>query len=196
MSKKHNYSGNVWKKEGIKITKEQLESLLEHAKEKNIKLVSFENFDGDVELIHDMIDNAGKVIKDFPKLSEGRTQLQIHNSYGMDNVDEDLAKTINNKIYINNYAFRDKNILAKEYNEMAKDGWFVKGTDYNSIIYHELGHVVSNVYGLSSKKIAMSLVPHNVEFIDFIKTNLSEYASKIENGKEIISEIFSSVYSK
>lgn len=196
MSKKHNYSGNVWKKEGIKITKEQLESLLEHAKEKNIKLVSFENFDGDVELIHDMIDNAGKVIKDFPKLSEGRTQLQIHNSYGMDNIDEDLAKTINNKIYINNYAFRDKNILAKEYNEMAKDGWFVKGTDYNSIIYHELGHVVSNVYGLSSKKIAMSLVPHNVEFIDFIKTNLSEYASKLENGKEIISEIFSSVYSK
>lgn len=196
MSKEKVYNGTTWSKTGTKITEQQYEDLMNYAKEKGIKLVSFQNFDGDIELIHEMIDNAENVIKDFPILANGKTQLQIHNSFGMN--DDDFAQTVGNKIFINNFAYRDRKLLEQEYNKLVKEGWFVKGTNCNSIIYHELGHAVTNVYGLSPMKIAKQItgLKYEDQVIDFVKKNLSEYSGQLINGREIISEVFSSVYSK
>lgn len=196
MSKERVYNGKTWSKTGTKITEQQYNDLMKHAEEKGIKLISFQNFDGDVDLIHEMIDNADKVIKDFPMLANGKTRLQIHNSFGMD--DDDFAQTVGNKIYINNFAYRNRELLEKEYEKLMKDGWFVNETNYNSIIYHELGHAVTNVYGLSPMKIAKSVTDFKYDDIvlKFVKSNLSKYSAKLTNGREIISEVFSSVYSK
>lgn len=110
--------------------------------------------------------------------------------------DNDFAQTINNKIFINNFAFRDKKLLAEEYAKKVAEKWFVEGTDYTSIIYHEMGHAVYNIYGLSSTKIdkAITGIQSKKSLLAYVKTNLSEYASK-DTGNEIISEVFSSVYS-
>ena len=196
MSKQREYSGNTWSRIGSKISEDEYNLLVKHANDKCIRLVSFQNFDGDVELIHEMIDNANNIIRDFPLLASGKTQLQIHNSFGMD--DDDFAQTIGNKIFINNYAYRDRQILEIEYDKLANEGWFVKGTDYNSIIYHEIGHAVTNVYGLSPMKIAKEVtgLNSNQSVVNFVLNNLSEYSSKDLKGREIISEVFSSVYSK
>ena len=196
MSKQREYNGNTWSRIGSKISEDEYNLLVKHANDKCIRLVSFQNFDGDVELIHEMIDNANNIIRDFPLLASGKTQLQIHNSFGMD--DDDFAQTIGNKIFINNYAYRDRQILEIEYDKLANEGWFVKGTDYNSIIYHEIGHAVTNVYGLSPMKIAKEVtgLNNNQSVVNFVLNNLSEYSSKDLKGREIISEVFSSVYSK
>ena len=142
-----------------------------------------------------MIDNADAVLKDFPKLTEGKTKLQIHNSFNME--DDDFAITIGNKIYINNYAFRNRNLLNAEYNKKLEEKWFVAGTSYKSIIHHELGHVVTNVYGLSPIKIAKEVTKlNNKQIIDFVENNLSKYSAVKYNGREIISEVFAGIYSE
>lgn len=196
MSKQREYNGNTWSRIGNKVSEAEYNLLVKHADSKGIRLVSFQNFDGDAALIHEMIDNANNIIEDFPLLANGKTQLQIHNSFGMD--DNDFAQTIGNKIFINNYAYRNRQLLKNEYDKLAKEGWFVKDTDYNSIIYHEIGHVVTNVYGLSPIKTAKEITKlnNNKSVVDFVSNNLSEYAGKDLKGREIVSEVFSSVYSK
>ncbi len=194
MSKHREYNGKTWSKTGKKISQEEYESLVRYAEDKGIKLVSFQNFDGDVDLIYEMLDNAETVLNDFPKLIEGKTKLQIHNSFNMQ--DDDFAMTLGNKVYINNFAFRDKTLLANEYDKLVKEGWFVDGSDYRSVIHHELGHVVANVYGLSSMNIAKEITGlSHKETLKYVESNLSEYSAKDLKGLEIISEVFSGIYS-
>lgn len=195
MAKHRSYNGATWSKIGKRITDEEYVGLLKHAEEKGIKLVSFKNFDGDVQLIHEMIDDAEVIIKDFPKLKEDKTKLQIHNAFNM--ADDDYAETKGrNKVYINNYAFRDKKLLAEDYKKREQDNWFVKGTDYRSIIRHELGHVVGKSYLISPMKTAQKVLDMRPkEVIKYVKNNLSTYSAEQEKGLEIISEVFSAIYS-
>ena len=194
MSKHREYSGKTWSKTGKKISQEEYESLVRYADDRGIKLVSFQNFDGDIDLIYEMIENADVVLKDFPKVADGKRKLQIHNSFNMN--DDDFAMTLGDKIYINNFAFRDKTLLAAEYDKLVKERWFVEGSDYRSIIHHELGHVVAKAYGLSPINIAkdMTGLSHK-EILKYVEHNLSEYSAKDLKGLEIISEVFSGIYS-
>lgn len=195
MAKNRSYNGTTWSKIGKKISEEEYVDLLKHAEEKGIKLVSFKNFDGDVQLIHEMIDDADVIIKDFPRLREDKTKLQIHNAFNM--ADDDYAETKGrNKVYINNYAFRDKKLLAEDYKIKERENWFVKGTDYRSIIRHELGHVVGKSYFISPMKTAQKVLDMRPkEVIKYVKNNLSTYSAEQEKGIEIISEVFSAIYS-
>ena len=112
--------------------------------------------------------------------------------------DDDFAETRGrNKIYINNYAFRDKKLLSDEYDRLVKEKWFVERTSYRSIVRHELGHIVEGVYGLSSKKVANQILDcDTASSLEYVKSNLSKYSASRDDCKEIISEVFSSVYSK
>ena len=188
------YKGNMWPKEGKIISKDELRNLTAYAKENYIKLVSFENFDGDVDMLRNAISIAGRLLSTYTRLASGKTQLQIHNDFNME--DNDYAMTIGNKIFINNYAFRNMEALAKDYAQQAQSGWFVKGTDYRSIIYHELGHAVANVYQLSPMKIAAEVLGTDKasKILVYVSDNLSKYAGSLHNGLEIISEAFSAVY--
>lgn len=196
MANHREYKGTTWSKKGKKITEKEYNDLMKHANKKDIKLVSFQNFDGDVQLIHEMLDDAEVIINDFPELREGKYKLQIHNSFNM--ADADFAETKGrNKVYINNYAFRDRKLLAEEYDRLVKEKWFVAETDYRSIIRHELGHVIESVYGLSSKNISKNILNASTETVlDYVTQNLSEYSGSRDDCKEIISEVFSGIYSK
>ena len=79
----------------------------------------------------------------------------------------------------------------------AQRGHFVKDTTYRSIIRHELGHVVSNMYKLNPMEIAQLVLPglSNTDIIKYVKENLSLYAADYSDGREFISECFSAYYS-
>lgn len=100
-------------------------------------------------------------------------------------------------ICINANAFRDTKRLAEEYQKLVDSGWFVKETDYRSIIRHEVGHVVVNKYGLNGLEAAKAITGAKTTAITLhtVKKELSEYAASYEDGTEIVSEAFSGIYS-
>ena len=109
--------------------------------------------------------------------------------------EDDFAVTKGHIIHINADAFRNADVLDEEYESLSKEGWFVKGTDYRSIVKHETGHVVANIYGINGMEIAMDITGNSrKEVMRYISSNLSEYAGAFKDGSEIISEVFSDVF--
>ena len=107
---------------------------------------------------------------------------------------QDYAETVGRKIKLNAAAYRDINVLAKEYQKDVADGWFVKGTTWRAIIHHEFGHVVANVYKLDGLKIACEIMGFNpAQTLQFLEKNLSKYAGQKLDGGEIISEVFADI---
>lgn len=103
-----------------------------------------------------------------------------------------VAITRGRIITLNANAYRDVGILQGEYQELVNEGWFVKGTDYRAIIHHEFGHVVANVYKLDPLKIACEVTGlTEKEVIVYVENRLSHYAGAFNDGREIISEVFS-----
>ena len=87
-------------------------------------------------------------------------------------------------------------ILEKKYAEFADIGWFVKGTNYRSITYHEIGHMFSNTHnvdGLRLSQDALGLVKW-VDISELLETTLSQYAVSYDNGIEILPEVFASYF--
>lgn len=72
----------------------------------------------------------------------------------------------------------------------------MKGTDYKSIIIHELGHVFSNRYHINSLEITKRIL--NIEKVDdimnYLSSELSNYSAEVVNGNEIIAEVFSDYF--
>lgn len=191
MSARDNFN---WPDPGQKISPNDYKDIQSYAKQKNIALSGFRTFDGNIGIIKEMVDAAEKIAKDFPKLIRKKTPLTIELDRYM--AAEDFASTNGHIIRINADAFRDEEKLEKEYNRLVQEGWFVKGSSYRSIISHEVGHVVGNLYNIDSIQIAKELtgVKTKVELMEFIQKNLSEYAAAYEDGREIISECFSNAY--
>ena len=193
MSRPHTYTGNTWPKTGEKISKESLDELTNFAKEYGISIKSFDNFDGDVSAVKDIIKGIADVDKDFNGILGINKRIILHNSFNLN--DDDFAETIGHNIYINNFAFRNKAILAQEYAKKAEEGWFVPGTDYRSIAYHEMGHVLINS-GKVKTRNAIQNAFHKTTSSDIdeiLKKELSEYATV--SVKEMIAESVSAYYS-
>ena len=166
---------------------------MQYAREHGIELTGFKQYDGIVSTIKDLVDDAEQVAKRYPGIISGKKRLTIRLSELLD--DEDFAETQGHIININANAFRDVDVLRKEYAKLVDKGWFVKGTDYHSIIYHELGHVVANKYQIDILKNAEIITgKKDAELLEFIKANLSQYAGSYVDGREIIAESFSSVF--
>ena len=183
-----------WTGKKKRITKEQYKELSEYAKDKEISLAGFRRFDGDIQVIKQAIDDADEIAVRFPEIKSGRKRITISLDEHMSA--DDFAVTKGHIIHINADAFRNANDLAKEYESLSKEGWFVKGTNYRSIIKHETGHVVANLYGIDGLDIAKKItgINSNIELMAYLGKNLSLYASEYEDGSEIISEVFSDVF--
>ena len=120
---------------------------------------------------------------------------------------DDFAGTEANKVVLNGIFYNDTEILAKEYESKVRQGFFCKGTTWKDIIFHEMGHVVCNLYGVNPLEIAKNLLHTNLkaEVAEFVAANLSLYSARsyesiISNqvefdGSEIIAECFCSYYS-
>ena len=180
MSRKHYHESELFPATGKKISREELVKIIDYANERGIKLVSFENFDGDVSVLRDFIDSTEKVTKDFPELLQQRNGFQIHNDYRMN--DDDYAYTKNGKIHINNNIMRNRSALEQDYAKKEQEGWFAKGTNYKSIPCHECGHAVYQSLKLSPDKLIGDLQGRNI----------SEYGGY--SAGEGIAEAFNSHY--
>lgn len=172
-----------WPAPGKIISKEQLAELIDYGKSKGIDVLSFNHYDGDIELIKSFIDGIEDVANDYPAILRRGRRLQLRCSYQME--PEDYAETTNNCINLNGNAFRNRNALRQDYlNQQKKDPFFVDGTTYKNIVHHEVGHLIIQAYGLSPKKIVGSLNTGSI----------STYAKK--SSKEAIAESFSAFYAK
>ncbi len=179
-----------WPQIGKVITKEQYKEMREYAESKGIKLSQFKKFDGDTQLIRELIDDMGSISNSYPKVKD----LTLSLSQFM--YDDDFAETMGHIITINANAFRSKESLISEYNKLVSDGWFTSGTSYRAIIKHEMGHVIDNTYRFNSNNIAKEILQTDTK-LDLYKRlpiELSEYAAGFDDGGEIISEVFAEVY--
>ena len=179
-----------WPQSGKTITKEQYKELREYAEANGVKLSQFKKFDGDIQLVREIINDMGKISSSYPNIKD--LTLSLSNFMN----DDDFAETTGHIITINANAFRKKESLISEYDKLVKSGWFTEGTSYRAIIKHEMGHVIDNAYKIDSNDIAMRLLGVNTKFDLYKKLpeQLSEYAAGFIDGSEIISEVFAEVY--
>jgi len=174
------------------LSKEEYVQLRELADEHGIYLSGVKKFDGDLNTIKSAINTLADLQNKFPGVSNEKKRLTLSLSTSMH--PNDFAVTNGKIINLNANAYRDINLLQKEYNKLVEDGWFVKGTDYRAIIHHEFGHVVSDAYKIDSMKIACDITGKNrIEILTYLQENLSEYSIKLTDGSEIIAEVFADV---
>lgn len=189
-------SGNIeWLPKGEKISLEEYKELRQYADSKGVKLSGFKKSDVDVNLAKEFIDDAANMLDEYPEL-KGTLKKPFTLELSSSMSSNDFAETnpgITHIIKLNANAMRDKTKLAEEYKKLADSGWFVKGTDYHSIIYHEMGHIIGDKYKIDSLEIAKSILHTNNkdEVFEYVETNISEYSVSLLDGSEIISEIFS-----
>lgn len=169
-----------WPVSGKKISVDELSALKTYASDRHVDLRSFENFDGDVSLIRDFIDGIAEVARDFPETAKKERLLQLRCSFQID--PDTYAVTTKRCISINANAYRNCEALSKDYSREVEEGMFAAGTNYRSIAYHEMGHVVIDTYGLSAKKMASGIT----------SSEISKYAMK--SSDETVAESFSVYY--
>ena len=176
------------------IAKNEYKELMTYASEKNVKLEGFRRFSGDIEVIKEAIDDIIEIAKDFPKILTERRSIVLRFDEHLSA--SDFATTNRHLISINGNIFNNSEYLKCEYQMLAEKGFFVKDTTYRSIVRHEIGHVVANVYNLDPMNVAKEVLKMNDanDLYDFVMNNLSFYAVEYDNGIEFISECFSAYY--
>lgn len=182
-------------KYGTPISKGLYQELFAYAENRNIKLSGFKDFVGDIEIIKQVVDDIDIISKDFPLILDEKSAVVLELDY---NLGTDFATTqFGHIIHLNAVYFSNLQILIDDYNEGVEEGRFVKGTDWHSVIKHEIGHVVAHVYHLNPMEIAMSLLntKSRLRVLDELTDTLSIYSTEYEDGREIISECFSGYYS-
>lgn len=183
-----------WEKSSF-ITLDEYKEIMDYARKRNVKLEGFKRFSGEITTIKEMVDDIVVIAKDFPRILSDRKSLVVRLDENL--FEGDFATTNGHVISINAKIFNNKEYLKKEYQLMAEFGTFVKGTTYRSVIRHEVGHVVANIYRLNTMKIAKSILKLNSkdDIYKYVMKNLSLYAAEYEDGVEFISESFSAYYS-
>ena len=177
------------------ISKDEYHDLVSYANQRKIKIARFKKFSGDIVAIKQLIDDIVIIANDFPKILEGNQRLELNLDYYCG--EDVFATTEHHLIFLNAHLFSDMEYLQSEYELAMNQGKFVANTNYRSIIRHELGHVVANIYKFSSMEIAKDILKckSRTEVVKYVKENLSLYSAEYEDGREIIAECFSGYYS-
>lgn len=203
-NKLQNISGYARYKTVLKerISNEVYRDLRDYALSKNVDLSNYKDYTGDIQEIKEIIDKIVIVAKDFPKIlcEKNRVILDLHFED-----DEAFAGTRNHIITLNGIYYDDVINLKNIYFEKEQENHFVRGTSYKDIIYHELGHVVANIYKIDTLEVLKSVtgLNSNTKLMSYVLHNLSSYAvSEYEkNGftmfdtGEVIAECFCGYYS-
>lgn len=189
------FGGASYGKYATCITKNDYRELMDYAHKRRVKLEGFRKFSGSVDLIREAVDDIVEIAQDFPKIISERKSIVLRFDEHIS--ERDFATTNRHLISINGNIFNNKDYLEREYQMMTDMGTFVKETSYRSVIRHEVGHVVANIYGLNPMNIAKQVLQMNTEndVLEYVMNNLSLYAAEYEDGREIISESFSAYYS-
>lgn len=187
-----------WPKPTNKITLEEFKSIRKYANDRGIGIAGIKNGYVNINAVKDVIDVAAALLEEYDLQSVLGKQLILDFSQVLENnVFSETYDSVHNRIFFNELAYYDPNILAKEYNSLIeKKGWFVKGTSYRDLVYHEFGHLVADIYDLDSISIAKSISGKQTdeELFDYLKSALSTYSADRKDGAEIIAECFAAVY--
>lgn len=177
------------------ISKEEYREISEYAVANHIRLEGFKSFKGNVNDVLELIDDIITISKDFPQILVGKKSVVL--SLDGYSAEDDFATTIRHIVYLNARLYNDVNYLKLEYETAMIQGKFVEGTDFHSIIRHEIGHIVANTYNITTMEIAKKVLPglKENEILMHVRDNLSLYAAEYEDGREFISESFSAYYS-
>ena len=96
------------------------------AETNGIALSGVKNFDGSAEVVREIIKTLVSLQKIFPAVRDERYKLTLSMNSSMGA--QDYAITRGKIINLNAAAYRDINLLVKEYQKDVAGGWFVKGT--------------------------------------------------------------------
>jgi hypothetical protein len=166
--------------------------LQQYAALNGVGLKGIEGTDVDVALIIEAIDDAVMMLEKYPGLREiyGKPfGLYIDRNMNPNDFAE-VSKRSPHLIHLNEKAYRNREMLAKEYAQCVAEGWFVAGTDYHHIIYHEFGHIFGDYYRLNDVVIAKRIFAlDTIKLVKRLNEDLSKYSVDIEG--EIISEMIS-----
>lgn len=186
-----------WPAKGENVSNEQYRALRTYAEDKGVFLRGFKNSDVDISLAKEAVDTAADMLVKYPELQGfAKRPFTLELNKFMRSVDfAEVKEGTPHILHLNADAFRSRTALQAEYAKLANEGWFVKGTTYKSIIYHEMGHMVSDVYRIDGISVMQEVlgVAHEAEALDWCKNNLSQYSAKL-SGDEIIAEAFSAFF--
>ena len=185
-----------WLPKGEKLSNTQFKELRDYAKDKGVTIQGIKKSDIDIELTKEVIDKASKMLDKYPAL-KGNERKPFTISIESTMLNNDFGSTtpnITHIIQLNENAFRNKQKL--EYQKLLADKWFAKGTSYKSIVVHEIGHLIGDIYNIDSLTIAKQVlnIDSTSELLLKIKEELSTYAGSFADGSKIISEVFSAFY--
>ena len=190
-----------WLPRGNHMSPEQFYELRNHGAQYGISFSGLKRSDSDPVLIREAIDSAGAVLLRYPELQNSTYgQIVFYISQSMNNDDYALVNPDRpNVIYLNANAYRDLETLKTDYSKYVKSGRFPKGTTYNSIAVHELGHFYQHVHEMSNEEIITiakeALPKDNAEpLFKYLNKHLSKYSAEYEDGSEIISEVFADFF--
>lgn len=180
------------------VTKEEKKALIIYADERNIKIPSLNNFDGDPELLKAEIDALSKIRDDLPI---GRKPIL---SIGRSVPDAEFGETSGEHITLNAKALRSRVITEQN---ISDEGIFAS-RKIEDIVVHEYGHVFATFKCNKGLEIARMAI-YNIsgvettldEAIRYLSKNVSPYAIKfpsknsspqyfdIKKYKEVIPEV-------
>ena len=201
MAEKKTAMANAYKaqmqKYGTPITKEQYIELRRYANDHGLLLSGFKNYVGDIDIINVVIDDISDIAKDFPLILEEKNRVQLILDFDMS--DGDFATTDSGHwIHLNAEYFMNLDKLKNSYAEGERIGRFVKNTNWRSVVRHETGHVVANIYhidviGLTKRTLGIT---NRLDILARLRKELSIYSAEYYDCREVISECFSGYYSK
>jgi hypothetical protein len=182
-----------WPEKGLPLSPEKLAALTQRAEYAGVALKGFEGTDANAHVLERLIDSAGAVVKRYPQLqSIGGKPLTLHplrNGLG-DNDFAKISKGSPHIIHLNPKALRSEVHLAEEYGKLASEGWFVRGTDYRHIVYHEAGHVLDASVDVDGLAVARQIsgVPYDT-LHEYVANEVSKYGTA--SASELVAEAVS-----
>ena len=186
-----------WPKPKNKITPEEFKTIRQYANDRGIGVAGIKNGYVSIDAVKDAIDGAVALVEEYHILEKLKGNIVLDFSHHLENnVFSEVYDIVPNRVFFNEPAYYDPTILYKEYNDLVEDGWFVKGTSYRALVFHEIGHLVADLYNIDCLKIAKDITGFEAEddLFGYLEKNLSKYSADRKDGAEIISECFSAVY--
>lgn len=187
-------------KEGTLISNEDFKNFESSIDKLGMRIEGFENYKGDVQILNELVEDL-IIIKDTqPSIADMKNGLLIKYE-DLGNIN-DFAVSHKKSISFNSKVYNDSFYLKQSYEQSEKCGFFVKGTDYRSVIYHESGHILCSrnlkLQNELEKYIIDKAEASNLSVNDYIVKNISGYAIekdyKTEKYKELLPEIMSMCY--
>ena len=188
---------------GVQITVETHDAFQNKMNQFDTKTIGFEKYCGEQEVLAGIQTAVDSLFKDFTFLFEQKPiairyiDLQTTNDFAM------IRKKDPYMVLLNKRIFDDTTYLKREYDKHQERGYFVKGTDYRAIVYHEFGHVLNKadkgLYKALNEVIGARANDANIDAITYMETYISQYAARFNkvdgNYHDALPEILAGAYS-